>query len=195
MASKPKYMNFSYEQMKKFIENASSMEEVLEQMQYTNARDMRFIAAIKGYCVFLGIDTSHLIDLRDTIQCNCCKEYKTLDNYYFSKGKLSQKVCKDCVRQKEKDKYHSKQDKLNEFKQIHPCVKCGCSKFYLIDFHHLNPAEKDFTIGENPRVKMETLMKEIDKCVSLCSNCHREFHYLEREQGITIEEYINGVME
>ena len=119
---------------------------------------------------------------------------KTLDNYYFSKGKLSQKVCKDCVRQKEKDKYHSKQDELNEFKQAHPCVKCGWSKFYLIDFHHLNPAEKDFAISDNSHAKIETLMKEIDKCVSLCANCHREFHYLEREKGMTIEEYL-GVME
>lgn len=192
--SKPKYMNFSVAQMKEFVYNASSMEEVLEQMQYTNARDSRFINSIRAYCTGLSIDTSHLPDYRDTIQCNCCKEYKTLDNYYFTKGKLGQKVCKDCVRQREKNKYQSKQNELNEFKQNHPCVKCGCSKFYLIDFHHLNPAEKDYTISDNSHAKIETLMKEIDKCVSLCANCHREFHYLEREQGMTIEEYL-GVME
>lgn len=193
--STPKYMYYSPVEVEHFIYKSTSMEEVLEQMQYSNARDKRFIAAVRNYCEkTLKIDTSHLSDCRDTIQCNCCKEYKTLDNYYFSKGKLSQKVCKDCVRQKEKDKYHSKQDELNEFKQAHPCVKCGCSKFYLIDFHHLNPAEKDFTISDNSHAKIETLMKEIDKCVSLCANCHREFHYLEREKGMTIEEYL-GVME
>ena len=191
----PKYMYYSPVEVKHFIDKATSMEEVLEQMQYSNARDKRFIAAVRNYYEkTLKIDTSHLPDCRDTIQCNCCKEYKALDNYYFSKGKLSQKVCKDCVRQKEKDKYHSKQDELNKFKQAHPCVKCGCSKFYLIDFHHLNPAEKDFTISDNSHAKIETLMKEIDKCVPLCANCHREFHYLEREQGMTIEEYL-GVME
>lgn len=193
--SLPKYKYFSPIEVEHFVEKASSMEEVLECMQYTNARDSRFITAIRSYCKTLGIDTNHLPDCRDTIQCNSCGQHKTLDNFYFTKGKLGQKVCKDCVRQREKDKYHSKQSELNEFKQAHPCVKCGCSKFYLIDFHHLNPAEKDFTIGENPRVKMETLMKEIDKCVPLCANCHREFHYLEREQDMTIEEYINGVME
>ena len=188
-------MYYSPAEVEHFIDKATSMEEILEQMQYSNARDKRFIAAVRNYYEkTLKIDTSHLPDCRDTIQCNCCKEYKTLDNYYFSKGKLSQKVCKDCVRQKEKDKYHSKQDELNEFKQAHPCVKCGCSKFYLIDFHHLNPAEKDFAISDNSHAKIETLMKEIDKCVSLCANCHREFHYLEREKGMTIEEYL-GVME
>ena len=170
------------------------MEEVLEQMGYASARDIRFIRAIRSYCKTLSIDTSHLPDCRDTIQCNTCGQYKTLDHFYFSKGKLSQKVCKECVRQRERDKYQSKQLELNEFKHNHTCVKCGCSKYYLIDFHHLNPAEKDFTISDNSHAKIETLMKEIDKCVPLCANCHREFHHLEREQGMTIEEYL-GVME
>ena len=169
------------------------MEEVLEQMGYANARDTRFIGAIRSYCKTLSIDTSHLPDCGDTIQCNTCGQYKTLDHFYFSKGKLSQKVCKECVRQRERDKYQSKQLELNEFKHNHPCVKCGCSKYYLIDFHHLNPAEKDFTISDNSHAKIETLMREIDKCVPLCANCHREFHHLEREQGMTIEEYLGGM--
>ena len=173
--SKPKYLSFSTFQMQEMIDNSTSMEEVLEQMGYANARDARFIGAIRSYCKTLAIDTNHLPDCRDTIQCNICEQYKTLDYFYFSKGKLSQKVCKECVRQRERDKYQSKQLELNEFKHNHPCVKCGCSKYYLIDFHHLNPAEKDFTISDNSHAKIETLMKEIDKCVSLCANCHREF--------------------
>ena len=192
--SKPKYLSFSAFQMQEIINNSSSMEEVLEQMGYANARDIRFIGIIRSYCKTLSIDTSHLSDCRDTIQCNTCGHYKTLDHFYFSKGKLSQKVCRECVRQRERNKYQTKQSELNEFKHNHPCVKCGCSKYYLIDFHHLNPAEKDFAISDNSHAKIETLMKEIDKCVSLCANCHREFHHLEREQGMTIEEYL-GAME
>lgn len=193
--SKPKYMDFSYDEMKDIIKNVSSMEEVLEKMQYSKTRDTRFINAIRNYCETLSISTEHLPNLRDVIQCNCCKQYKTFDNFYFSKGKLGQKICKDCVREKEREKYSLRRNELNEFKSQHPCMKCGCSKHYLIDFHHLNPEEKDFTISDNSHAKFETLMKEIDKCVSLCSNCHREFHYFEREQGLTIEEYLNGVVE
>lgn len=193
--SKPKYMSFSASEMQNFVTKSSSMEEVLEQMGYANARDARFIIAIRNYCQTLFIDTQHLSDCRNVIQCNCCKEYKTLDNYYFTKGKLGQKVCKECVRQKEKDKYHSVQNELKEFKQQHPCEKCGCSKYYLIDFHHLDPTEKDFTISNNSHAKIETLMKEINKCIPLCSNCHREFHHFERERGMTILEYLNGVVE
>ena len=75
------------------------------------------------------------------------------------------------------------------------CKKCGCSKHYLIDFHHINPAEKDFSISENSHAKFETLLKEIEKCIPLCSNCHREFHYFEKTQGITLIDYLNGGME
>ena len=98
-------------------------------------------------------------------------------------------------KENEKEKYHSKQEKLIELKSSMSCKKCGCSKHYLIDFHHTNPAEKDFTISENSHAKFETLLKEIEKCIPLCSNCHREFHYLEKEQGITLIEYLNGGME
>lgn len=38
---------------------------------------------------------------------------------------------------------------------------------------------------------IDSLKKEIDKCICLCANCHREFHYLEKQYGITIEEYLN----
>ena len=75
-------------------------------------------------------------------------------------------------------------------KKEHPCVKCGCNKFYLIDFHHTNPKEKDYAISDNPNASIETILKEIEKCVPLCANCHREFHYLERESGITLEQYL-----
>lgn len=56
------------------------------------------------------------------------------------------------------------------------CEKCGYNKcIEALEFHHLNPLEKDFTIsGSN--LKIETLKKEVDKCILVCANCHREIH-------------------
>lgn len=59
------------------------------------------------------------------------------------------------------------------------CECCGfnkkCPSCY--DFHHRNPNEKSFGIGENGVTrKIESLKKEVDKCDLLCKNCHAELH-------------------
>lgn len=75
------------------------------------------------------------------------------------------------------------------------CIKCGERRSYVIDFHHIDPSIKEFTLGNRYRGSNEKIIEEIKKCVCLCSNCHREFHYL---YGITpdrpienLEEYLN----
>jgi hypothetical protein len=57
------------------------------------------------------------------------------------------------------------------------CQNCGYNKCIgAMDFHHLDPQEKDFTISGNAG-KWETIKNELDKCVLLCKNCHAEQHY------------------
>jgi hypothetical protein len=55
------------------------------------------------------------------------------------------------------------------------CERCGYNKCQAaLEFHHIDPAEKDPT---NLRAfKKERLFAEVDKCVLLCANCHREEH-------------------
>lgn len=61
------------------------------------------------------------------------------------------------------------------------CVICGyCKCNRALEFHHINPSEKDFHIAGNPNMRWDKLKEELDKCVLLCSNCHREV-----EEGIT----------
>ena len=56
------------------------------------------------------------------------------------------------------------------------CINCGYSNCMEgLDFHHLDPKEKDFEIS-GKSYAMDRLLKEVDKCVLLCSNCHREVH-------------------
>lgn len=55
------------------------------------------------------------------------------------------------------------------------CQICGYDKCpAAFDFHHLDPDEKDFAISEV--MDWERLVVELDKCVLLCANCHREVH-------------------
>lgn len=56
------------------------------------------------------------------------------------------------------------------------CECCGYNRCVeALEFHHLNPSEKDFTISGTSKA-FETLKKEVDKCIMVCSNCHKEIH-------------------
>ena len=67
-------------------------------------------------------------------------------------------------------------EKLVEYKGG-KCKYCGYNKCtQALDFHHIDPGEKDFTISNYQYLKWETLLKEVDKCVLVCANCHREIH-------------------
>ncbi|MDP1706214.1 MAG: hypothetical protein Q8L36_00070 [bacterium] len=62
------------------------------------------------------------------------------------------------------------------------CQLCGYSKYQgALDLHHKNPKTKLFGIGDKGYTRSwETVKKELDKCVLVCANCHREL-----EAGIT----------
>lgn len=56
------------------------------------------------------------------------------------------------------------------------CARCGYNKYIgALDFHHTNPDEKDLNIA-HARMPFEQLKPELDKCILLCANCHREVH-------------------
>lgn len=61
------------------------------------------------------------------------------------------------------------------------CEKCGYNKCIVaLDFHHLNPKEKDFNLSNrNLNMDWDVIKEELDKCILVCSNCHREIHYNE----------------
>jgi len=73
------------------------------------------------------------------------------------------------------------------------CLKCNLDKWYLIEFHHLDPKTKEIGVTnlQYNAYSIERIKKEIRKCVPLCRNCHMEFHHLERQKEInTFEEYL-----
>lgn len=61
------------------------------------------------------------------------------------------------------------------------CVMCGYDRSKkALEFHHIIPETKEFAISNalnRPgKYTDEMVKKEIEKCVVLCSNCHRELH-------------------
>lgn len=58
------------------------------------------------------------------------------------------------------------------------CQICGYNKCEsALEFHHINPEIKEFGIGENGLTRSISKNKnEVDKCILVCANCHREIH-------------------
>lgn len=141
--------------------------------------------------------------------CSRCKRELPIDMFYNSKNTKDghYSYCKECcselhreyqIKNKEKMREISKRswaknrDKRNatdrgrmsaHFNFINslktPCVKCGEDRFYVIDFHHIDPSKKLFTLsdGQKAHKSKVDVLREVDKCVCLCKNCHKEFHY------------------
>ena len=78
-----------------------------------------------------------------------------------------------------------------------PCAKCGEDRPWVIQFHHIEPSTKKFTIGSGHTYSKKVLQEEVSKCVCLCSNCHDEFHYFfgksPKHPQEDLEAYLNGV--
>lgn len=143
------------------------------------------------------------------MKCRICQHDKTPDCFGNNKNKPSGKnsFCKDCkkdidkvsykkrkisILNQKRDKRKEFQEQYNDFKSSLGCAKCGEDKHYMLDFHHTDRADKGYNIGLRAWgvLSMELLKQEIEKCVVLCSNDHREFHYLQKNNGISIREYL-----
>ncbi len=100
-------------------------------------------------------------------------------SWHLCNNQTKTKFC--CV--KCKNKYHVKLKRKRIKKQSveykgGKCEWCGYNKcIEALEFHHLNPDEKDFSISVDGNTRSwEKTKAEIDKCLLLCSNCHREAH-------------------
>lgn len=57
------------------------------------------------------------------------------------------------------------------------CSICGYNKCIgALDFHHTDPTQKDADFTQMKNWSWDRIQKEVDKCILVCSNCHREIH-------------------
>ena len=71
------------------------------------------------------------------------------------------------------------------------CQICGYDKCEnALVFHHLDPKQKDFAIGQKYNLGWSQLKKELDKCILLCANCHAEEHAKGQHKLNDYEQYI-----
>lgn len=111
--------------------------------------------------------------------CSKCHILKPVNEFYIRNTKHSFKLglCKKCKNQNDSDKRKQFKQSCVEYKGG-KCFICSYNKFPgALDFHHLDPLKKDFAIGTyRAQIFTIKIKNELDKCILLCANCHREFH-------------------
>ena len=76
---------------------------------------------------------------------------------------------------------------------------CVCCKYNrcarALEFHHKSPEEKDFGIGLILAhiVSWDRIVREVKKCVMVCSNCHGEIHE-EIDKNVAAEKITIGAV-
>ena len=59
------------------------------------------------------------------------------------------------------------------------CFICGYKNCPdVLEFHHLDPSCKDVDWKKLRLRSWSSITSELDKCILLCANCHREEHYI-----------------
>lgn len=67
------------------------------------------------------------------------------------------------------------------FKATLKCTMCEEDHPATLDFHHIDPNEKEYSIDRLVRnCSWKNIKMELEKCVVLCANCHRKHHHDER---------------
>lgn len=116
--------------------------------------------------------------------CKMCSVPQIRENFYKLQGKsyksswdCRSSICKTC--QSIKTSQTRRATKLQAIEYLGGCCRdCELKSVHscIYDFHHLDPTQKDISFGKVNK-SFAVLKPELDKCILLCSNCHRIRHY------------------
>jgi len=70
--------------------------------------------------------------------------------------------------------------RLDNYKKIRKC-SCGENHVACLEFHHVS-GKKQIEVSNAVRWgwSFEKILKEIEKCIIVCANCHRKLHHKRR---------------
>jgi hypothetical protein len=122
-------------------------------------------AAINRFCSRHGIITIHRIGVNGLPRCRQCSAMAV----------------------------STRRDKLKRLLVGHfggKCLGCGYNRTHkALEFHHVDPTRKEFGLAQQGLSRSwERCVREAEKCVLVCSNCHKEI-----EAGIRPCPQLKGV--
>lgn len=137
-------------------------------------------------------------------RCCSCNQLKDLDHFHkhsrSKDGRVSR--CKICAKTSNRMWFERRKTSVltnrrkkikellnisNNLKEAAGCIVCKEKDCVCLEWHHINPAEKESNITrliENN--SSSKFYEEIKKCIVVCSNCHKKIHagrMTQTEQG------------
>lgn len=141
----------------------------------------------------------------DTKKCNMCQEILPKTKEFFAtrtdrKTLTYQSNCRNCQKEYRKKHYEKNKAKyiqkssnyvkktvewFNNLKDGLECEICGENRYWVLEFHHKDPSNKESEVASLVRKSnRDKILKEIKKCLVLCSNCHKDLHYRQKKADI-----------
>jgi len=108
-------------------------------------------------------------------RCPQCDEVKAESEFGKRRGGKRHPWCKHCKKTYQQQRRREIKQETVDYKGG-KCQLCGYSKSLdALEFHHKDPTQKDLGVAEL-RKKLSAIKDEVDKCILVCCNCHRELH-------------------
>lgn len=81
---------------------------------------------------------------------------------------------------------------IEDYKSNKKCTNCSENRPECLNFHHVNLTDKKSEVSTmvNGGYKIDTIIKEINKCILLCANCHRKHHFKGKIKPSKKKQYI-----
>lgn len=110
--------------------------------------------------------------------CTKCLKVKFIDDFYKKNGRKSKaSYCKECFNTYCMNRWTNRKLEAIQYKGG-KCIDCGIQSPHscIYDFHHLDPNTKEYEWVKLRQMSDQKIKDELDKCILLCSNCHRIRH-------------------
>lgn len=120
-------------------------------------------------------------------RCFQCKTKKDYSLFYKNKSTKDgySGLCKGCQSNNERLNNNKTREWIISLKN--KCSICGEKRYWCLDFHHLNPDKKTMDISKYSisgtasfETKQNRILKELEGCIVVCANCHRDIHHKEK---------------
>lgn len=162
---------------KMLIEDNLSTNKIGKLLKYSSPTIRRYMKKWELISNYKSIKTKKTTINTTDKKCANCLEFKNLNNFNKKNENTYQSYCKKCQNERRYNIFkNNKLILLEEFGN--KCSKCGYNKnTAALEFHHIDPLKKDFNLGKARSINISKLRQELEKCILICANCHRELHY------------------